>query len=454
MQRDAIDFGKTRIGPLFVRLLVPTFLGLLFGALFNIADGIFVGRGVGSDALAAVNVAAPMFMLFSGIALMFGTGVSVVCAIHLSKGSVKAARINATQAFTVALLLGLLLFAAAVFAPRQINFLFGGSAVLEPYVCDYLRYGSVGMVGSLIAMFSLFVIRLDGSPRYAMMTNIVPALLNIFLDWLFVFPFNWGIKGAAAATSLSEMVCVAMVVIYFWKYAKTINFYRPKFSNKAIRLTLRNLGYMVRLGLPTFLGEGAMLCAMIVGNIMFMSRLREDGVAAYSVACYLFPLVFMFGNAVAQSALPIVSYNHGLGQTARIRQTFRLSTGTAAVCGLLLSGIVAAVSPALMFLFLGGAAGPTAIGNAGLPLYATGFAFFSLNIVLIGFLQAIERSKAATFFMLLRGYLLVVPCFVALPSLIGDKGLWLAVPLSETLTFAAMATLFLLKKRELFGQKK
>ena len=93
MQRDAIDFGRTRIPQLFVKLFVPTLLGLLFTAVVTLADGIFVGRGVGSDALAAINIATPMFQIAMGIALMFGSGVSIVAAIHLSQGNVKAARI-------------------------------------------------------------------------------------------------------------------------------------------------------------------------------------------------------------------------------------------------------------------------------------------------------------------------------------------------------------------------
>jgi len=446
MKRDEIDFGKTSVTRLFVELFIPTFLGLLFGAMLNLADGIFVGRGVGSDALAAVNIAAPVFMLFSGIALMFGAGVSVVAAIHLSRGNVKAANINVTQAFTVSLLLvGILLVFVLAF-PSQVNVLFGGSKVLEPYVVDYLRYVSVGLLGSVITLCGLFVIRLDGSPRYAMMVSVVPATLNIGLDWLMVFPLHMGIKGAALATSVAEVVGVVMVVAYVARFTRTISLYRPKFSPKALRLTLRNTGYMVRMGFPTFVGETAMSCAMIVGNYMFMSRLHEDGVAAFSVACYLFPLVFMFGNAIAQSSLPIISYNHGLNDTGRIRQTFRLSVGTTTVCGLLISLAVIALTPAVVHLFLGDAHAPTVIAVAGLPLFAVGFGFFSLNIVLIGYFQSLEQARTATLFMLLRGYVLVIPCFIFLPRLIGDAGLWLAVPLTEALTLIVIVATLIARR--------
>ena len=137
--RDSIDFAKENIPRLFLRLFIPTLLGLLFGAMLNIADGIFVGQGVGSDALAAVNVAAPIFMIGTGTALLFGSGVSVVVAIHLSHGNYKAANINVTQAFTISTVI---MFVAALlvgFFPEHTARLFGGEGRTVPFACDYLQ---------------------------------------------------------------------------------------------------------------------------------------------------------------------------------------------------------------------------------------------------------------------------------------------------------------------------
>jgi Na+-driven multidrug efflux pump len=177
---------------------------------------------------------------------------------------------------------------------------------------------------------------------------------------------------------------------------------------------------------------------IITGNYTFTARLHEDGVAAYSVCCYLFPLVFMFGNAIAQSSLPIISYNHGSGDTARIRKTFRLSLSLAFVLGLLmtLGGLFLAAPMVSIFLKPGTAA--WAICKEGLPLFSLSYVFFTMNVVLVGYLQSLERSRAATFFMLLRSCILLVPAFLLLPPLLGNDGLWLAVPLSEALTALAL----------------
>ena len=436
--RDALDFGTMNVPRLFVKLFVPTLMGLIFSALLNLADGIFVGRGVGSDALAAINVAAPIFLISTGIALLFATGVSIVAAVHLAQGKTKAACINVTQAFMASGFI-LVLFSLTIYAaPSTLCYLFGGSTRLEPLVVAYLQGVAPVPVLTSVMFVGMFVIRLDGSPRYAMMCNVLPSLINIALDWLFVFPLHMGIAGAAIATSLSEALAVVGVVIYMTCWSRTIHWHAPRLSATSMRLTLRNVGYMARLGLSTFIGETAIVCMLVVGNYMFIRYLHEDGVAAYSVACYLFPLVFMFGNSIAQASLPIVSYNYGQHNEPRIRSIFRLTAGLAVVLGLAITIFCMAESDVLISLFLQEGSKAYAIGCEGFPYFTLGFLFFTVNIVLIGFYQSIEQTQRATLWMLLRGVILVIPCFVLLPSMIGHQGLWLAVPLSESLTTAVI----------------
>lgn len=436
--RDALDFGTMNVPRLFVKLFVPTLMGLIFSAILNLADGIFVGKGVGSDALASVNVAAPIFLVSTGIALLFATGVSIVAAVHLAQGKKKAASINVTQAFTVSAFILLLFSLAIFFLPSQLCYLFGGTGRLESYVVTYLRGVSPVPVLTALMMVGMFVIRLDGSPKYAMMCNVLSSLLNIALDWYFVFPLHMGIFGAAIATSISEAVAVIGTLFYMAFLSRNVHWYKPKFTSTSIRLTLRNVWYMTKLGMSAFIGETAIVCMLIVGNFVFIKYLHEDGVAAYSVACYLFPLVFMFGNSIAQSSLPIVSYNYGRKNEERIRKAFRLTVGLAVVLGLLITVFCLMESDTLISLFLDEGTVAYQIGCKGFPYFTLGFLFFTLNVVFIGFYQSIELAKRATLWMLLRGIIFVIPSFILLPMMLGDKGLWLAVPLSEMLTFVVI----------------
>ncbi len=436
MERDSINWSETRIPRLFRKIFIPTLLGMLMFASINIIDGAFVGQGVGSDALAAINIVGPFFLITTGIGLMFGTGASIVASIHLAKGKVKAARLNVTQAFLVCTLLMSAMIAAVMSNLEGTARLLGCTDRLLPYVTDYMRWIIPGMLPSALMCMGLFIIRLDGSPKYAMWCNILTSLINSVLDYLFIFPLAMGITGASVATALAELFGGLMTVAYMLFWSKDLAFHFPRLSLKSLRLTARNIGYQMKLGASSMVGELAIACMMFVGNFMFIRHLGEDGVAAFSVACYCFPLVFMLGNAIAQSAQPIVSYNYGAGLHHRVQQTLRLSLVMGVLSGILITVGGIFESHIIISLFIPDAASAAnRIANAGFPYFSLAFLFFTLNIICIGYLQSMERFKPATAFMLLRGVIFVVPAFLLLPGLLGSPGLWLAVPLSEFLTF-------------------
>ncbi|MGO1585265.1 MATE family efflux transporter [Mesonia sp.] len=435
LKRDDIDFGKTDISKLFTKIFVPTLLGLLSGALIYLADGIFLGHGVGSDALAAVNIASPIFLITTGLALMFGSGVSIVVAIHLSRGNYKAANINVTQALFISVFLMVIITIPVFLFPETIASWFGSSDKLMPYVVDYLIYVSPAFLGSMLIVLGMFIIRLDGAPKYVMAANAIPSVLNIIISYIFVFHLDMGVKGAAIATSISQWIGGLMVIIYMFWFSKTLHIYKLKFSRTSLRLTIRNIGYMIKLGISSFIGETAMACTMIVGNILFMRSLQEDGVAAFSVACYLMPLVFMFGNAIAQSSLPIISFNYGLGNTSRMNQTFNISLKVAVAFGIVATLIGIFAKDEVISIFIESGENAHQIAASGFSYYAISFIFLLVNLTLIGYLQSLERFKPATTFTFLRSYIFVIPAFLILPLFLGDIGLWLAVPVSEFLTF-------------------
>lgn len=364
MMKDSIDFGNMEIPRLFRRLLIPTVLGMLFSAAFVITDGIFVGRGIGSDALAAVNITAPLFLINTGVGLMFGVGASVVASIHLSHGKVKTARINVTQAVAVSsLILAAYSLAICLFAP-EVARLLGCSQRLQPLVLEYMYWFVPFLPFSALLSSGMFFIRLDGSPNYAMWCNAVPALINIVLDYVFIFLLDWGMFGAALATSLGYVVGAAMILAYLSRRRNVIRFCRVKTSRKSLRLTRRNVGYMCRLGLSTFLCEGAIAAMMFTGNYVFIRHLGEDGVAAFSIACYFFPIIFMVYNAIGQSAQPILSYNFGAGRSDRVRSAFRLAMATAVAVGLLFSSLRPCAAPGSWACSLMRPIRPTALPSA------------------------------------------------------------------------------------------
>ena len=162
--KDSIDFGSMDISMLFRKLLVPTVLGMVFSAIFVITDGIFVGKGIGSDALAAVNITAPLFMIATGIGLMFGVGGSVVASIYLSQGKRKAANINITQALVFSTFIVLVMSALCFCFVGPLGCLLGSSDRLLPLVIEYMIWYLPFLVFYELLSTGMFFIRLDGSP--------------------------------------------------------------------------------------------------------------------------------------------------------------------------------------------------------------------------------------------------------------------------------------------------
>ena len=438
LKKNIIDFGRARIEPLFHSIFFPTLLSMVFASIYTVADGIFVGQGVGSDALAAVNIVSPVFLITTGIALMFGVGVSVAASIHLSQKNNQAASTIVTQAFTVAMLM-MTIVAIAIYVFR-IPFLkmLGCTDVLMPMALDYLVWILPGCVCTVCQVIGTFVIRIDGSPKFAASLEVVPGILNIFLDWLFVFPMQMGVAGSARASTLSCALAAVMVSGYMFFRSKNIHLCGLELNMDNLRLTARNTFSMVRNGFSSMLGELAMSMILLAGNAVFIRELGEDGVAAFSVACFLYPIVFMVNNAVAQSAQPIISFNYGAGNSRRVRKAFRISMRVAAICGLLATAFLILGAKPLVSMFLHEGTRPYEIATAGLPLFATSAIFFALNVCTIGYYQAVEQNMRATVYVLLRGFAFLIPAFILLPMLIIPQGLWLAVPASELLTFVVI----------------
>lgn len=436
--RDDIDFGKVKVSRLFRKIFIPTLLGMVSWSLLTVVDGMFVGWGVGSNGIAAINICYPVFLVITGFALMMGMGASVVASIHLSQKNVKAARINVTQAMWFSTLVVLFAVAVMELVPERISCMLGASPTLMPMVRDYMVYLIPSGIMQMWSVVGLFIIRLDGAPKYAMWCNVVPAVANMFLDWLFIFPLAMGVKGAAIASSLSTAIGGVMAIIYLLRYADTLKLYRLKLSATSLVLTLRNIGYQCKIGFSAFLGEMTMALLMFVGNFVFMEYLGDAGVGAFGVACYYLPFVFMFGNAIAESAQPIISYNYGLGSRERVHQTLAISVRTG-VLGSLLSIVAFTLFPqVLVHLFIGADDPAALIAIEGFPYFAAGFLFFILNLIAIGYFQSIEKVVPATLFAILRGVLFMLPSFLLLPLAMGVKGIWLAVPLSELSTFVVV----------------
>lgn len=446
MKRDAIDFESGDVGRLFRKMLLPTLLGTLAMSAMTVIDGVIVGHGVGAIGVAAVNIVVPIYLVMSGIALMVGAGCSVVSSIHLSQGKLKASRLNITQALTVSAFVAMVIGVVVMVFPYDVARLLGSSTTLMPHVVDYMVWLMPGFVFEMFSMIGLFVIRLDGAPRYAMWCNVIPAVLNAILDWVFVFPLDMGVKGASVATSMCMILGGVMSLVYLIFKADKLRLQLPKLSVKSLRLTLRNIGYQCRIGLSSLMGELSLAVLIFVGNLIFMHYLGDDGVGAFGISCYYTPFFFSVGNSIAQSAQPLISYNYGAERWENVRRLRHLLLRSSLVVGVVVALLFMLLPEPLVALFVDPQSRAGELAIEGFPYFATGIIFFILNVAIIGYYQSVERVGRAMLFVALRGLVFITPAFILLPKLYGVPGIWLAMPASELLTLLVIAATMRLRK--------
>lgn len=446
MSTDTINFETGRIPTLFRKILIPTLLGTLALSAVTAIDGIFIGHGVGAEGVAAVNIIVPIYQIMSGLGLMVGAGCSVVASIFTAQKNNAEARKNISHAIVISSAITILLTIVILSAPTYTARLLGASETLMPPVLDYLKWIMPCFVFEMWSLIGLFIIRLDGSPRYAMWCNIIPGILNAVLDWLCIFPLGMGVKGAAIATTTSIMVGGIMALIYLLFFAKDLRLQPVLLNRGELRAMMDNLRRQCTIGSSTLFGELTLAVLIFIGNLVFMRYLGDAGVGAFGIACYYTPFFFMVGNSVAQSAQPIISYNYGRNRWTEVSQTRRLLITTSLGLGALVTLLFTIIPQHLVALFVDIDSEAGRIAIDGFPYYATGIIFFIVNISIIGYYQSIEQIKQATALVFLRGFIFLIPSFILLPALLNIKGIWLAMPAAELITTIVIA-LSLIKRK-------
>ena len=203
-------------------------------------------------------------------------------------------------------------------------------------------------------------------------------------------------------------------------------------------MILRNIGYQCRVGFSSLMGELAIAASIFIGNLVFMRYLGDDGVGAFGISCYYTPFFFSVGNSIAQSAQPIISYNYGAQRWGNVSRVRRLLLSTSFSVGVVLALLFSLLPEPLVALFVDTESVAAHIAIDGFPYFATGIIFFILNVAIIGYYQSIERIGRAILLVSLRGLIFLLPCFVLLPRLYGEVGIWLAMPIAELLTLVAI----------------
>lgn len=302
----------------FLGYTIPSALAMFISSLYTIIDGIFVGQGVGDNALAAVTIVMPLTIMLFGIATMFAVGGGALVSKNFgAKKDIEGINLF-RQVFKFLLIISTVIsLVLAIFSSPIVSIL-GATESIKPLASEYLRYYALFCIPNLIGIALNSFVRNDNRPKLAMVSTISGAITNIVLDYVFIFPMAMGIKGAAIATGLGQLVTVSVVMPHFIKKRGKLTFGNVALDKNVIK-------EFVNIGLPSFFAEAAFSVIVFIQNIAVVNILGEAGLAAYSIINYITTNIYMVLLGLTFGAQPLISYNYGAKNAKNILEVYRVS---------------------------------------------------------------------------------------------------------------------------------
>lgn len=441
--------GYEPIGKLIGRFAIPCVISLMVNSLYNIVDQIFIGRGVGYLGNGATNVVFPITVITLAIALLIGDGAAAYLSLKLGQGDRESAGRGVGNAIVLSAASGLMLLTAGLLFFRPLLYLFGCTDVLFPYASEYGGVIVLGIPFVVVGTALNSIIRADGSPRYAMASMILGAVLNTALDPVFIFVCKWGVYGAAAATLTGQIASCAVSLLYLRKFRtvplkKEYLLLRPK-SCKAV----------ASLGISSFITQAAIVVVMAVTNNL-LARYgaqsvygAEIPITALGITMKVNQIMISIIVGIAAGAQPIIGFNFGSGQLDRVKKALKWMMLSAATVTVIFFVIFQFGTQSVINLF-----------GAEDGLYnefaRKCFQIFLLTCVLNGFqtvaaifMQAIGRPVKSALLSLSRQIVVLVPAAFFLSSRLGVDGVLWAGPAADTTAFILAAALLTLEMRKL-----
>lgn len=420
----------------FFHYAVPAVFGLLAMSSAFMIDGIFLGNYVGSQALAAVNIAAPVWSGLFSVVTMLSVGSSVIAGKYLGQNNLAAAKSIFTKALTCTLIFSLASAILGILFLDPIVRALGANEQLAPLASSYLTVIFRCAPAFLLGFCLYYFVRVDNNPLLASSALLISALLNVVLDWCFIVVLELGIQGAAYATGIAHSIVFFVLVPYFLR-ADT------KLKPTSLRGNWREIFKAVINGFSEFVNEISAGLTTLLVNWIMISRLGVEGVAAYTIVNYLFFSGIMIYYGIGESIEPLVSKNFGARQARKISayiSTALLSTLIIALC---VCGILLVSTELLINIFLKpGEEVTTEIAIRFVSFFWPAFVFSGINICLTAYFTACHRPLQSASIALSRSLLLPLLFLFTLPQLFGDIGIFISVPIAEFLTFLLAVTFF------------
>lgn len=413
----------------FLSYAIPSALAMFISSLYTVIDGIFVGQGVGDLALAAVNVVIPLTIMLFGMATMFAVGGGALISKNFGSKDVETANLMFHQVFKFLLIISFIISITCVIFAGPIVKGLGATPDLYDLAKTYLRFYSLFCIPNIIGIALNSFIRNDGNPKLAMIATLSGAITNIVLDYLFIFPLQLGLFGAAMATGLGQVVTVSIILIHFIRRQG-----RLRFGN--VKLNFNIIKEFSSIGFPSFFAEAAFSIIIYLTNIALVKTVGEIGITTYSIINYLTTPIYLLLLGLAFGAQPLISYHFGAKEQEPMMKYYRLTNKTNYLINFLFIAICFFFGRPIISIFT---QDPTIIDMAyvGLNIVNAAFIIIGLNLNTTIYYQAIETPKYSNFLCACRSVIFLPIVLFILTNLFGLHGIWAALMVSELLTLLA-----------------
>lgn len=455
-----LNINKSTIRKDFALYVSQSILAMIGFSAYILADTYFVANGIGTMALAGLNIALPIYSIILGIGMLISVGGSTFFAVIKARGDHELGNKIFTFAVSVAIVFGFIFMLLGRTCSEKLAFVFGGDEVTVPYAATYIRVVSTFSVPFMLNNITVAFIRNDNAPKFATASLLASNLSNCIMDWIFIYPCKMGMKGAALATGISPIIGLLVLSIYFLKHMNTfvlLNPFKIILSNDNNRHDSRHhsnkffwvFKNIVVLGLSSFIIEMSSGLSIVSFNIASWSIAGNLGVSAYSIVANIAFVVNALFNGIGQGMQPLISKCHGKGDNNAKIQVIRLGLITAFTMSVALYILLYIFATQFSDIF-NKTSDPelNAMGALGIRCYFVGYFFAGLNIVIAASMNAQEAAIKSLLITVSRGLLLLVPSIANLAQFGNIVYLWFALPASEFITLTFVIIVFFRSKQK------
>ncbi len=422
-----IDLLRDPPARLFGRYVTASISATFVTSIYIIVDTIMIGRGVGADALVALNLILPFFSLLFAFGVLLGVGGGVLLSVANGAGDSTRAQSAFSTALMAAVAFSVVLCVLSTVFLQPLSTLLGADSSNRHMV---MEYGGYIVHFAPVFVFSTFLqalIRNDRHPRLAMIAVLSGAVLNIVLDAVFIFTLGMGMAGGALATVLGNALTVCILLTHFFQPCNTMRFSLHHISFGMLRSILTT-------GMPVFLTEAAQGIITFAFNRQLLRYLGAFAVVIYGIIANCAIVCMSIFNGVAQASQPIVAANYGAGHTVRVHKVGRMALGCVLLFGIALASTAYWMPHTLLRLFVAPTPDLYAQGTPVIQLYFLGFVPMGCNLVIATYFQSTVQPSKALLITLLRGVCLPLLLVLTLPKFVSTATIWATVPLTESIT--------------------